>query len=165
MMMGLFDRLFKKEEIEYQHGDIVALANADIVPVSQVKDVMFAEEMMGQTLAFELRDHIVAAPCSGTLEVMYPTGHAFAIRCENGLGILVHIGIDTVNLKGRGFKVFGKQGQKVKANQKLVEVDTQLIREEGYDPTCMMIITEPIHEERIKFTCGASVKRGQVINQ
>lgn len=163
--MGLFDRLLKKEEVIYQNDDLVALGNAEIVPVETVSDVMFAQEMMGQTLAFDLYDGIVCSPCNGTLEVMYPTGHAFAVRNENGLGILVHIGIDTVRLKGKGFKVFAKQGEKVKAGQKLVEVNLDLVKDAGYDAVCMMIITEPIQEERIKFTCGSSVKRGQIINK
>ncbi|MBE6108456.1 MAG: PTS glucose transporter subunit IIA [Erysipelotrichaceae bacterium] len=105
------------------------------------------------------------APVEAVSEVMYPTGHAFAVRCENGMGILVHIGIDTVRLKGKGFKVFAKQGEKVKAGQKLVEVNLELVKDAGYDVTCMMIITEPIQEERIRFTCGSSVKRGQIINK
>lgn len=162
--MGLFDRFLKKETI-YQNDDIVSLGNADVVPVETVSDVMFAQEMMGQTLAFHLYDGIVCSPSNGTLEVMYPTGHAFAVRCENGMGILVHIGIDTVRLKGKGFKVFAKQGEKVKAGQKLVEVNLELVKDAGYDVTCMMIITEPIQEERIRFTCGSSVKRGQIINK
>lgn len=162
--MGLFDRFLKKETI-YQNDDIVSLGNADVVPVETVSDVMFAQEMMGQTLAFNLYDGIVCSPSNGTLEVMYPTGHAFAVRCGNGMGILVHIGIDTVRLKGKGFKVFAKQGEKVKAGQKLVEVNLELVKDAGYDVTSMMIITEPIQEERIRFTCGSSVKRGQIINK
>ena len=163
--MGLFDRIFKKEEIIYQNDDIAALANAAVVPVENVSDPMFAQEMLGQTIAFDLYDCTVVCPCNGTLEVMYPTGHAFAVRCENGMGILVHIGIDTVRMKGKGFKVYAKQNDKVKAGQKLVDVNLDLIKDSGYDPVCMMIITEPVDEKKVTFTCGNSVKRGEIINK
>ena len=163
--MGLFDRIFKKEEIIYQNDDIAALANAAVIPVENVSDPMFAQEMLGQTIAFDLYDGTVVCPCNGTLEVMYPTGHAFAVRCENGMGILVHIGIDTVRMKGKGFKVYAKQNDKVKAGQKLVDVNLDLIKDSGYDPVCMMIITEPVDEKKVTFTCGNSVKRGEIINK
>ena len=163
--MGLFDRIFKKEEIVYCDDDIVALGNAAVVPIEKVSDPMFAQEMLGQTIAFDLYDGTVVCPCSGTLEVMYPTGHAFAVRCENGMGILVHIGIDTVRMKGKGFKVYAKQYDKVKAGQKLVDVNLDLVKDAGYDPVCMMIITEPSDEKRVNFTCRGSVKRGEIINK
>lgn len=161
--MGLFDRLLKKEEIEYTNNDIVALANARVVPLSEVKDLMFKEEMMGQTLAFELYDSTIVSPINGTLEVMYPTGHAFAVKSETGLGILVHIGIDTARLKGKGFKVLAKQGDTVKANQKLIEVDTSFIQEAGYDATVFMIVTKSYDDSRIPFNLSSSIKKGQIL--
>ena len=96
---------------------------------------------------------------------MYPTGHAFAVRGNNGIGILVHVGINTVNLKGKGFKVHAKQGASVKAGQKLLTIQTDQIKEAGYDLTTMLIITEQVKEgERIQFTCQDSVEKGQIIN-
>ena len=163
--MGLFSKIFNKEEMVYEDGDIVALANAEMIPASNVGDEMFAQEMLGQTIAFVLKDKTVVSPANGTLEVMYPTGHAFAVRMKNGMGILVHVGIDTVSLKGKGFKVFAKQGDNVKAGQKILEVDSETIRAAGYDPTTMLIITEPLEDgARISFTDYGEVNRGQKIN-
>lgn len=163
--MKLMSKLFNKEENNYNDTDIVALANAEMITPSQVSDEMFAQEMLGQTIAFKLHDKTIVAPCNGVLEVMYPTGHAFAIRMHNGMGILVHVGIDTVNLKGKGFKVLAKQGQEVKAGQKMLEVNQAIIEQNGYDSTTMLIITEPLQEhEKIKYIEYGTVKRGQVIN-
>ncbi|MEG2750168.1 MAG: PTS glucose transporter subunit IIA, partial [Anaerorhabdus sp.] len=82
--MGLFDKLFSKDNVtKYKDTDIVSIANAEMVPASKVNDVMFAQEMMGQTIAFELKDGVIVAPANGKLEVMYPTGHAFAIRTKD----------------------------------------------------------------------------------
>lgn len=163
--MGLFSR-FKKEERIYDDKDIVAIADATIVPVDEIKDPVFAKEMLGQTIAFELQGHTIVAPCNGVLEVMYPTGHAFGIRRDDGMAILVHVGINTVKLKGKGFKLYAKQGEKVKAGQKLLDVKTDWIRESGYDLTTMLIITEQVNEgEKVQFSCQNSVEKGQIINE
>ena len=163
--MGLFSSL-KKEEKQYKDTDIIALANADIIPTEEINDPVFSKEVLGQTIAFHLQDETIVAPCNGVLEVMYPTGHAFGIRRPDGLGILVHVGINTVNLKGKGFKVLAKQGETVKAGQKLLKVSAEWIRDEGYDLTTMLIITEQLHEgERVEFTDKKHVARGDIINK
>lgn len=163
--MKIMSNFFNQDKCNYKDTDLIALSDAKLIPVSNVNDDMFAQEMLGQTIAFELLEKTIVAPCNGILEVMYPTGHAFAIRMHNGMGILVHVGIDTVNLKGKGFKVLAKQGQKVKAGQKILEVNQDIIKQHGYDPTTMLIITEPLNEnEKVKFIDYGTVKRGQVIN-
>lgn len=163
--MGLFSK-FKKEEKLYDDTDLVAIANAHIFPVEEVKDPVFSKQLLGQTLAMELKDNIIVSPCNGVLEVMYATGHAFAVRRSDGMGILVHIGLDTVKLKGKGFKIYAKQGDKVKAGQKLLKIDEELIKEAGYDLTTLFIITNQVNEnEKVNFTCGNEIKRGQIINK
>lgn len=163
--MKIMSNFFNQDKCNYKDTDLIALSDAKLIPVSNVNDDMFAQEMLGQTIAFELLEKTIVAPCNGILEVMYPTGHAFAIRMHNGMGILVHVGIDTVNLKGKGFKVLAKQGQRVKAGQKILEVNQDVIKQHGYDPITMLIITEPLDEnEKVKFIDYGTVKRGQVIN-
>lgn len=163
--MGLFSS-FKKKEIQYDDTDIIALANADIIPVEEINDSVFSKELLGQTIAFNLLDETIVAPCNGVLEVMYPTGHAFGIRRPDGLEILVHIGINTVNLKGKGFKLYAKQGETVKAGQKLLKVSAEWIKDEGYDLSTMLIITKQLKEgEKVKFTDKKHVTRGDIINQ
>lgn len=163
--MGLFSSL-KKKEVQYNDTDIIALANADIIPVEEINDPVFSKELLGQTIAFNLLDETIVAPCNGVLEVMYPTGHAFGIRRPDGLEILVHVGINTVNLKGKGFKLYAKQGDTVKAGQKLLKVSAEWIRDEGYDLSTMLIITKQLKEgEKVKFTDKKHVTRGDIINK
>lgn len=165
IQMGLFSS-FKKKEIQYNDTDIIALANADIIPTEEINDPVFSKELLGQTIAFNLQDETIVAPCNGVLEVMYPTGHAFGIRRPDGLGVLVHIGINTVNLNGKGFKLYAKQGETVKAGQKLIKVSAEWIRDEGYDLSTMLIITEPLNkDERIQFIDKKHVTRGEIINK
>lgn len=165
IQMGLFSS-FKKKEIQYNDTDIIALANADIIPTEEINDPVFSKELLGQTIAFNLQDETIVAPCNGVLEVMYPTGHAFGIRRPDGLGVLVHVGINTVNLNGKGFKLYAKQGETVKAGQKLIKVSAEWIRDEGYDLSTMLIITEPLNkDERIQFIDKKHVTRGEIINK
>lgn len=163
--MGLFDQLFKKESVVYAENDIVAVADARIVPNYQISDVMFAEEMLGQTLAFELKNGTIVSPANGTLEVMYPTGHAFAVRMADGTGLLVHVGINTVNRKGNGFKVLKKQGDYVTAGEVIVKVNVNELLDAGYDMTTMLIVTETPSSQKVPFYHQNNVKRGQILNK
>ena len=111
-----------------------------MISPKEINDPMFAEEMMGQTIGFILSDGEVVAPATGRLEVLFTTGHAFALRMNDGTGLLVHIGIYTVNLKGKGFKVLKKQGERVKAGEAVVKVDLDTVKQAGYDTTTMLIV-------------------------
>ncbi len=91
--MGLMD-LFKKKE--FNDDQIVSIVDGDMISPSEINDQMFSQEMMGKTIGFKLDGDTIVAPINGTLSVMYPTGHAFGIEQENGLSVLVHIGIDTL---------------------------------------------------------------------
>lgn len=162
--MGLFNIFKKDNNLNIKETDIVSLGNGKMISPKEINDPMFAEEMMGQTIGFILSDGEVVAPATGKLEVLFPTGHAFALRMNDGTGLLVHIGIDTVNLKGKGFKVLKKQGDKVKAGETVVKVDLDAVKQAGYDATTMLIVTEPIHDgEKINFIDFGNVKKSQII--
>ncbi len=160
--MKFFSKL--KEDVKYDDKSIVAIADATVVPTDKINDPVFSKEMLGQTIAFELKEDIIVSPSNGILEVMYPTGHAFAVRRNDGLGILVHVGINTVDLNGKGFKIYAKQGAKVKAGQKILKIDSEFIKKSGYDLTTMLIITEN-HKEKLQFLCQSEVKSGQIISK
>ncbi len=162
--MGLFNIFKKDNNLNIKETDIISLGNGKMISPKEINDPMFAEEMMGQTIGFILSDGEVVAPATGKLEVLFPTGHAFALRMNDGTGLLVHIGIDTVNLKGKGFKVLKKQGDKVKAGETVVKVDLDTVKQAGYDATTMLIVTEPIHDgEKISFIDFGNVKKSQII--
>lgn len=162
--MGLFDRFKKQETLPaFSDEDIVSPVKGHRIPTAEIADSVFAEEMMGQTIGIVPADGVFACPVNGTVEVAFPTGHAYAVRAKNGVCYLVHIGIDTVSLDGKGFKSFLKQGQKVSAGQKAVEADLSLIKSAGYDTTTMLIVSEP-EDHRVAYTEFTDVERAQKIN-
>lgn len=165
--MGLFNKLFgKKDSLATIDNSVVAPVTGKMVSASELSDAVFAQEMLGQTVGIIPADNVVVAPANGTIEMIFDTGHAFGMKTDEGVGLLVHIGVDTVSLNGKGFKVFAKQGDAVKAGQKLVEVDFDAVKAAGLDPTVMLIVTEqPTEGFKINYIDNADVENGQVINQ
>ena len=162
--MGLFDGLFgKKEPKTYEDSDVVAVVSGKVIRNQDIPDPVFAQEMLGKTFAVKPSGVKAVAPANGTLEVLFPTGHAFAVRTADGTGLLVHVGIDTVNLKGKGFKVMTSQGDVVKAGQTIVKIDPELISELGYSPITMLIVSENPAERDFTFTDAAYVSEGDII--
>ncbi len=97
--------------------------------------------MMGDGAAIIPTDGTIYAPVDGKISVAYETKHAYGITSDKGAEVLIHVGIDTVNLKGEHFESFVKQGQTVKKGDKLGTVDIDAVQKAGYDPTVMTIIT------------------------
>ena len=112
-----------------------------VIPIEQVEDKMFAEKMLGDGVGFQFEGNTIYAPCDGEIILAAPTNHAFGIKSENGAEILIHCGLDTVNLNGEGLKRFVKAGEKVKSGQKLLEVDVDFIKQKNISLTTPMILT------------------------
>lgn len=112
-----------------------------ILPLSAVKDPVFASEAMGKGLAIVPTNNDLVAPADATVAAVYPSKHAIGLVTDAGAEILLHIGIDTVQLDGQHFEQFVEQGQKVKVGDKLVTFDRAAIAAAGYDTTVMMIVT------------------------
>lgn len=148
----------------YADDEIVAVANGELVNLDQVNDEAFSSRAMGDGAAIKLESDFVCAPANGKITALFPTGHAFGITTKEGVEILVHIGIDTVKLNGKGFDVQVKQDQEVTAGQPVVRVDRKQLEKEGYDLTTMMIVTNPNGKE-IKLQDSGSVKIGTVLNK
>lgn len=111
------------------------------MPISQVKDEVFASKAMGDGVGILPEEGKLYAPFDGSADVVFPTGHAVGMTGENGVEILLHIGIDTVQLDGKGFKTYVNQGDHVKKGDLLVEFDQEMIEKEGYDTTVIYIVT------------------------
>lgn len=112
-----------------------------LLPLSAVKDPVFASEAMGKGLAIVPTNNDLVAPADATVAAVYPSKHAIGLVTDAGAEILLHIGIDTVELDGQYFEQFVEQGQNVKAGDKLVTFDRDAIAAAGYDTTVMMIVT------------------------
>ena len=115
--------------------------NGTQIPLSEVADETFASEMLGTTVAVEPADGKIVAPCDGEVSNIFETGHAVCITTESGGELLIHIGIDTVKMDGKGFTKKVSDGDKVHAGDILVEADLEEIKNAGYQTTTMMILT------------------------
>lgn len=115
--------------------------NGTQIPLAEVADETFASEMLGATVAVEPADGKIVAPCDGEVSNIFETGHAVCITTETGGELLIHIGIDTVKMDGKGFTKKVSDGDKVHAGDILVEADLEEIKNAGYQTTTMMILT------------------------
>lgn len=115
--------------------------NGTQFPLAEVADETFASEMLGATVAVEPADGKIVAPCDGEVSNIFETGHAVCITTEAGGELLIHIGIDTVKMDGKGFTKKVSDGDKVHAGDILVEADLEEIKNAGYQTTTMMILT------------------------
>ena len=135
-MLRLFDR-FKKVTDQ----NIYSPVEGKCIDIVEVNDDVFSGKMMGDGVAVVPKVNVVCSPCDGELTMVFPTKHAFGITMNNGVEVLVHIGIDTVNLNGVGFKSFKNKGDKVKHGEKIIEFDDKYLSKEDLDTTVMLIIT------------------------
>ena len=120
---------------------IQAPVQGQLVSLDQINDEVFASQQMGKTLAIYPTEEQIVSPGNGQVTALYPTHHAIGLKLDNGAEILLHIGINTVELKGRGFETFVKVGERVRLGQKLLSFDKQIIQATGYDPTVLVIVT------------------------
>ncbi|MDB1628382.1 beta-glucoside-specific PTS transporter subunit IIABC [Enterococcus faecalis] len=120
---------------------IQAPVQGQLVSLDQINDEVFASQQMGKTLAIYPIEEQIVSPENGQVTALYPTHHAIGLKLDNGAEILLHIGINTVELKGRGFETFVKVGERVRLGQKLLSFDKQIIQAAGYDPTVLVIVT------------------------
>lgn len=154
--------LTKPVEKIYADDQIIAIADGKMIPLEEVHDQAFSSKALGDGVAFDLSSDFITAPANGELTVLFPTGHAFGITNKDGVEMLVHIGIDTVNLKGEGFDVLAKQGDQVRAGQLIVKVDREKLEEKGFDMTTMLIVTQP-NGKTIQFDDYGFKKQGDIV--
>ncbi|NLY62969.1 MAG: PTS glucose transporter subunit IIA [Erysipelothrix sp.] len=113
-----------------------------VVALETVNDPVFSEKMMGEGIAIIPEDSLVLSPVSGTVTSVFPTKHAFGLESEDGLELLIHIGLDTVKLNGEYFDAKVSQGDKVTVGDVLVSVDFSKVLEAGYDIVTPLIIID-----------------------
>ncbi|WP_288226924.1 sucrose-specific PTS transporter subunit IIBC [uncultured Enterococcus sp.] len=148
---------------EVQDDVLAAVVSGTIVPLKEVNDPVFSTEMMGKGIAIAPESDQLFAPADGVLTVMYDSKHAYGIQADSGAEILIHIGIDTVNLAGKFFSTNKKKGERVKKGELLGTFDREAIKNAGYDDTVMILVTNSTAYGEISPLDKANVVQGEDI--
>lgn len=143
--------------------ELVSPLAGELLPLSEVKDEVFSSGAMGEGVAVEPSEGVLHAPADGKVVMTFPTGHAIGMKTSDGAEILMHIGMDTVNLQGHGFETLVAKGDEVKAGDELVKFDIDAIHAKGYVVTTPTVVTNSKDYEKITVVSQGKVKVGQEI--
>ncbi len=143
--------LFKKKR------ELLAVANGKSIPLSEIPDEAFASGMLGQGFGIEPSDGLIRSPVDGKLQSIAESKHAYTLLTKDGLDVLVHVGIDTVTLGGKGFVPLVKEGDNIRAGQPLVRANFDLIRAQGLSAAVAVLITETEGIDSVSFQHGTVV--------
>lgn len=138
--------------------EVLAPVNGTIYDLSKVNDEVFSQKLMGEGFAAQTEDGDIYSPVSGEVGMIFPTKHAIIVATDDGLEVLIHMGIDTVKLEGEGFELFCSVGDKVKAGDKLAHMDLEFIKSKGYETITPVIFTNLEAGKTIEVSEGKSVK-------
>ncbi len=142
--------------------DITAPAAGEIISVDEVPDQVFSTRTMGDGFAIELQDNVIYAPVSGEIVGVFPTKHAISIVDNFGNEVLIHIGLDTVNLEGEGFRLLVEEGDVVNQNDLIAEINAEQIRNKGYSLITPIIFTNLDKEMyEVELLVQGRIKAGQ----
>lgn len=143
-------------------ADLKAVLSGKVIPLEEVPDEVFSQHVMGDGLAIEPESNVVLAPADAEVSVvMADSGHACGLTLENGLEVLIHIGIDTVEMNGDGFALLVKEGDFVHAGQPLIQFDIEKIKAAGYPATTVFIVTEPGEAGNLQYLTGMKAEAGK----
>ncbi|SLK37349.1 PTS system N-acetylglucosamine-specific IIA component, Glc family [Mycobacteroides abscessus subsp. abscessus] len=157
----MFKNLFKKnkEEKTATSQNYIQPLQGKLLNISEVPDPVFSQKMMGDGIAIDPSNGVLVAPADGQIMNVFPTKHALSMTDNNGKEILIHVGLDTVTLKGEGFTTFVKDGDKVKQGQKLMEIDFDAIKSKVPSIITPMVFTNLGENEKIVIE-GNEIKIG-----
>ena len=165
--MGLFDKLkslVSDDKKDTGTIEIVAPLSGEIVNIEDVPDVVFAEKIVGDGIAIKPTGNKMVAPVDGTIGKIFETNHAFSIESDSGIELFVHFGIDTVELKGEGFKRIAEEGQRVKVGDPVIEFDLPLLEEKAKSTLTPVVISNMDEiKELIKLSGSVTVGETPVI--
>ncbi len=156
---------FKKKEAEKDTVTVMkACVSGRTIPVEELDDGVFSAGIMGKGIAIVPSSEVIVAPCSGEISaVMEDSRHAVGLRLDNGAELLIHEGLDTVMLNGEGFELFVKEGDRVKAGDRLIRFDTRLIESRGLNPACVFLVTNSDAYPDVQFKIGMDVTANETV--
>jgi sugar PTS system EIIA component len=150
-LFGLFRRTYS----------IVAPVSGKVIELNQVPDPTFAQKLVGDGVAVESVGDVIVAPADGQLVMIFRTNHAFAIRTRENVEVLVHVGIDTIELDGQGFERVIDEGRWVKAGEPVIKLDRQVIADAGKSLITPVIITNLSEVRDLEYFIGNHVQAGR----
>ncbi|MFV0341490.1 MAG: PTS glucose transporter subunit IIA [Anaerocolumna sp.] len=157
----MFSFLNRNKEVSHEN-EIMAFLSGKVIPIEEVPDEMFSKKVLGEGLAIIPTDTLVKAPADGVINaVMTDSKHACGLQLSNGMEILIHIGIDTVNMNGDGFELFVKEGNKVKVGDPLIKFNPDKIKAAGFSPITILAITEEAKDVSIIMHTGMEAITGK----
>lgn len=157
--MGLFQNLLGRGS----GIEIGSPMEGRLVSIKEVNDPTFSDEILGKGAAVIPSGNLVCSPIDGKVTTMFPTGHAAAVTGDNGVSVLIHVGLDTVNLKGEYFTIHAADGQEVKKGDILMEADIEKIKEAGYDVITPVIVCNPEEFSEIRMADSGDVAQSDAI--
>ena len=140
---------------------IMAPVSGKCVDIKEVPDKMFAEKIMGEGVAFRYDGDVIYSPCNGTIAVIAETKHAIGIKSENGVELLIHVGVETVSLKGDGFEALVQQDEKVEIGTPILKIDRKFMSDKNIDLITPMVITNGEEFDLDFFNINSLVKKGE----
>lgn len=155
----MFDFLKKKDK----GIEIGSPVKGKAVPISQVSDPTFGEEILGKGVAIQPEEGKIYAPEDGTIEMLFDTKHAVSMTTTEGVELLVHIGLDTVALKGEHFTAHKGNGDAVKKGDLLISVDLEAVKAAGYDVITPMVVCNTSDYQTVEAVTDTEVKPGDTV--
>ncbi len=153
-----------KAEISYNKAEeLVAPINGQVVPLSDVKDEVFSSGSMGKGIAIEPQEGKVCSPLDGEVVMVFPTGHAIGLKSTNGAEVMIHIGMDTVELEVKGFTTLVKKGQAVKKGDPLIKFDMEAIKKAGFKLTTPIVVTNSNEYQEITAIADGPITIGTAL--
>lgn len=134
--------------------ELLSVCDGEVINISKIPDDVFSQGMLGKGYGIKPTDGVFFSPVSGTVEVVTDTYHAYSIRTDDGLGILIHIGVDTVALQGKGFFPSVVEGQRVKGGQVIARADLDYISSMGYPTVTAVLVTDSEKISDVEYIFG-----------
>lgn len=157
----MFKKLFGKGKEVNKEIEIYAPLTGEYINIENIPDPVFAQKMMGEGFGINPTEGEVVSPIEGKVENVFPTKHAIGLKADNGLEILVHIGLDTVQLDGQGFEILVSSGDTVQVGDPLLKFDLEYIRNNAKDVISPIIITNSDQTESIHVNDVKAVIKGE----
>ncbi|MDD3746794.1 MAG: PTS glucose transporter subunit IIA [Anaerostipes sp.] len=151
---------FKKSK---EQNELYAPINGKLIGMEDVADPVFSQKMLGDGFAVVSNGDTICAPADARISMIFPSKHVVGLTFTDGMEIIIHIGINTVNEEGKGFEAFCKQGQKVKRGDPLIRIDRVYLEDKGYDLSIIVVFTNKNTYKEVVFENVKEVIAGESI--